>query len=107
MEGEPGSPGVYVRDGTAIAIGTRSVARIAGALANPIRVRILEACIGEARSLSELAGILGVSEATVSGHVRVLEKYGLVKARYRPSRSGRGLEKLVEASVERVVLRVR
>lgn len=51
------------------------------AAADPVRVRILKLLEGQERCVCELIKVLGFSQSTVSGHLSLLKKAGLVKDR--------------------------
>lgn len=56
--------------------------RIAKAIADPTRVRVLRAIqAGEGCSCADLAGVAGVSKATLSHHLKTLEEAGLITVR--------------------------
>lgn len=59
-----------------------------GALASPVRRAMLEQLAGGVRSVSELAEPFRMSQPTISKHLKVLEKAGLVvqgrDAQWRP-----------------------
>lgn len=48
------------------------------ALADPVRIRILDLLGAEARTVKELAAVLGVPRNRLHYHVNVLQKHGLV-----------------------------
>ena len=51
------------------------------AIADPKRRLMLDAMMGEERTVGELTRLLGVSQATVSQHLQVLKLAGLVDGR--------------------------
>lgn len=65
-----------------------------GALAHPVRRRILQATMRKGRGVTELTGEFNISLAAVSKHVKVLEHAGLV------SREIRGRDHVIRARVE-------
>jgi DNA-binding transcriptional ArsR family regulator len=65
-----------------------------GALAHPVRRRILEATIRTGRGVTELTEEFDISLAAVSKHVKVLERAGLV------SREILGRDHVIRARVE-------
>jgi ArsR family transcriptional regulator len=55
--------------------------RVAKALGDPTRLRILRAIAAGEISCQELTEAVGISQATVSHHLKVLSEAGLVSAR--------------------------
>ncbi|MHB8792248.1 MAG: ArsR/SmtB family transcription factor [Thermoleophilia bacterium] len=51
------------------------------AAADPVRARILKLLEGQELCVCELIEVLGLSQSTVSGHLSLLKKAGLVKDR--------------------------
>jgi DNA-binding transcriptional ArsR family regulator len=51
------------------------------AIAEPQRRAILEALVGDERSVNEVASALGVAQPSISKHLRVLREVGLVESR--------------------------
>lgn len=66
-------------------------ARVRRALAAEQRVSVLNLLAKRAMNINEIAAALGVSQPTVSTHIRVLEDAGLVECEY--ASTGRGSEK--------------
>ncbi len=58
-----------------------SLAGIAGALANPRRLRALNLLFQGPKAIETLAGLLGESEANTAAHMKVLRAAGLVTAK--------------------------
>lgn len=52
--------------------------RFAQALADPTRVRIVQLLTSEALCVCELAGILGMPQSSVSSHLQIIRKAGLL-----------------------------
>jgi DNA-binding transcriptional ArsR family regulator len=67
-----------------------------GALAHPVRRRILEATVRTGRGVTELTEEFDISLAAVSKHVKVLERAGLV------SREIVGRDHVIRARVDRL-----
>jgi DNA-binding transcriptional ArsR family regulator len=67
-----------------------------GALAHPVRRRILESTIRKGRGVTELTEEFDISLAAVSKHVKVLEHAGLV------SRQILGRDHVIRARVEQL-----
>lgn len=65
-----------------------------GALAHPVRRRILESTVRKGRGVTELTEEFDISLAAVSKHVKVLERAGLV------SREILGRDHVIRARVE-------
>ncbi len=57
------------------------LARIAAALADPGRLRLLAACFDGERCVCQLVALLGLSNATVSRHLALLREAGLLESR--------------------------
>lgn len=51
------------------------------ALADPVRLRILDLLLARPRLVGELADLLGISQPGTSKHLKVLREVGLVKVR--------------------------
>jgi len=80
----PGKVVVGVRpDMTAVdaRVRTEAIARRLKALSDPTRLAILDALHRSPRSVTELAGLFGLSQPTVSNHVKLLRDVGLVADR--------------------------
>lgn len=52
-----------------------------GALADPIRARIVESLAGRPRTVSEIVELFPISQPSISRHLRVLREAGLVSVR--------------------------
>ena len=50
------------------------------ALANPVRIKLLAAMTDKARNVRDLVEVTGLPQSTVSQHLRVLRKEGIVNA---------------------------
>jgi len=57
------------------------VVRVAAALADPGRVRLVGACLDRERCVCQLVGLLGLSMPTVSRHLTVLRDAGVLDSR--------------------------
>lgn len=57
------------------------LARVAAALADPGRARLLAACLERERCVCQLVGLLGLAMPTVSRHLTVLRDAGLLDSR--------------------------
>ena len=55
-------------------------AQVCGALADPVRILILYVLSENTRSVSEIVTELGISQPTISRHLRVLRDHNLVTA---------------------------
>lgn len=70
------------RGASGFAEGTESLAAFAGAMSHPARVEIVRLLMERGEMCcSELVGELPLAQATVSQHLRVLEREGLVSSR--------------------------
>lgn len=61
--------------------GVERVVRVAAALADPGRVRLLAACLDTERCVCQLVGLLGLAMPTVSRHLTVLRDAGVLTSR--------------------------
>jgi DNA-binding transcriptional ArsR family regulator len=78
------TPPPFQADAAAIA----EMARLARAVAHPVRVRILAFLAGQPTCFhGELADHLPLAKSTISQHLKVLREAGLVKVRTHGSRS--------------------
>jgi DNA-binding transcriptional ArsR family regulator len=79
------------------------------ALAHPERRRILQACLDQAQAAGDLAAASGLSPASVSEHLKVLRKTGLVvlerQGRFRLYRTEPSCVLAVATSVDQLVSR--
>lgn len=77
------------------------------ALAHEERRRILQACLGEAQAAGDLAAASGLAPASVSEHLKVLRKTGLVilerQGRFRLYRTAPSCVLEVADSLEQLV----
>ena len=64
---------------TAPLLGATELARLAKALGHPARVRILELLLAQDACCGELVGELPLAQATVSQHLKVMKRAGLVR----------------------------
>ena len=97
----PHKEGIYERNGVLYVIGARYIAEVASALASETRARILELISMGVRELDEIAERIGQSKANMSSQIRRLEAVKLVRSKYTPGQ--RGIRKVVEPNVERIV----
>ena len=102
MRQGPVKEGIYTVGRELHVYGPRYVAMVANALANETRVRILQYISMKPADLDEIAAAVGQSKANVSSQIRRLESVKLVRSRYVPG--NRGIKKIVEPAVERVVI---
>lgn len=94
-----------IRNGTlAVRLDSTEGARIRKALAAEQRVKLLGLLGRRAMNINEIAAGLGVSQPTVSVHIRVLEEAGLVECEY--SSSSRGSEKRCWARYDSIVYEI-
>ncbi|MCX8196655.1 MAG: winged helix-turn-helix domain-containing protein [Acidilobaceae archaeon] len=93
--------GVVEREGVMYVGGHRSIARLASALANETRAKIVELLADGPKDLDHIAKKIGQSKANVSSQIRRLEEAGIVSSVYIPGE--RGIKKMVELRVEKVV----
>ncbi len=98
----PEKEGIYEKDGVLYVVGARYIARVANALANETRTRILEILLDGPADLDDLADVVGQSKANISSQIRKLESVNIVTSRYLPGQ--RGIKKTVELNVRRIVL---
>lgn len=79
----------------------KTVAALAGALAHPIRVRLLDLLARGPANVGDLIAALGEEQTVVSKHLASLRSAGLVRC--RPDGRCRVYEATVPATVERVL----
>ena len=67
-------------DANALSADDESIARLAWAIAHPARVRLLRLLIARPACVcGELVGMMPLSQATVSQHLKILREAGLVQ----------------------------
>jgi len=98
----PDKEGIYEHDRTLYVVGARQIAKVANALANDTRARILEMLSSGPMDLDDIAESIGQSKANVSSQIRRLESVNIVKSAYRPGQ--RGIKKIVELNVDKIVM---
>jgi DNA-binding transcriptional ArsR family regulator len=81
---------------------TRKVAQVAWALADPLRLSILQHLMGGPAVVSELVSVTGESQSKVSNHLKVLRERGLVRSERRGRQSvyeisGASVAQLIES----------
>lgn len=101
----PDKEGIYERDRTLYVVGARHVAKVANALANDTRAKILEMLSTGPMDLDDIAEAIGQSKANVSSQIRRLEAVNIVKSTYKPG--NRGIKKIVELNVDQIVMKIR
>lgn len=69
-----------------------ALAQVLATLANPHRMRVIAALVGERNYVSRLARELGISRALLQVHLRKLEAVGLVEARLEISHDGKAMK---------------
>jgi len=94
-------PGVYGDGDTLIVVGEEYILRVASALANPTRLKILKLLLKTEADVGEVAELLGQSKANASAQIRKLEEAGLLETRYQPG--ARGVRKLSKAPYRRIL----
>ncbi len=98
----PAKEGIYEIDGVLYVIGSRHIVKVAKALANDTRAKIIEKLLEGPRDLNELAEDVDQSKANISNQIRKLEEVGIVKSSYNPGH--RGIKKYVELNVKKIVM---
>lgn len=63
-----------------------------GTLANPHRLRVIAALVGQRKYVSQLAREVGISRPLVQVHLRKLEAAGLVSAQLELSEDGKAMK---------------
>ncbi|SES40781.1 transcriptional regulator, ArsR family [Actinokineospora terrae] len=66
--------------------------RVLATLANPHRLRVIAALVGDRAYVSELARTLGISRALLQVHLRKLEAAGLVASTLELSADGKAMK---------------
>src|SRR5262249_20085353 len=74
-------PAPFALAGGKSALPSEDVVHVLRALADPTRLRTLKLIAAGERSTQELAPLIGISEAGLSKHLRLLARAGLVRAR--------------------------
>ncbi|MFZ8794647.1 MAG: ArsR/SmtB family transcription factor [Acidilobaceae archaeon] len=97
----PEKEGVVERNGVMYVSGSRSIARVASALANETRAKIIELLVDGPKDLDYIAREIKQSKANISSQIRRLEEVGLVSSIYQPGE--RGIKKFVELKVNTLV----
>lgn len=67
--------------GDPMALGTGQARQLLKALADPVRLQVVEALAGGERCVCELTGELGLAQSKLSFHLKVLREAGLIQAR--------------------------
>ncbi len=98
----PEKEGIYEKDRTLYVVGARHIAKVANALANDTRARILEMLAAGPMDLDDIAEAIGQSKANVSSQIRRLESVNIIKSTYKPGQ--RGIKKIVELNVDKIVM---
>ena len=79
---------------------TKKIAQVAWALADPLRLSLLQHLMGGSAVVAELVSALGESQSKVSNHLKVLREQGLV----RSERRGRqAVYEIADASVAQLI----
>lgn len=97
----PEKEGIVERNGVMYIVGSRSIARVASALANETRAKIIELLVDGPKDLDFIAREIKQSKANVSSQIRRLEEVGLVTSIYQPGE--RGIKKFVELKIKTIV----
>lgn len=97
----PRKEGIIEKDGVMYVIGYRNIAKVAQALSNETRTRILALLAKNPEGLDTIADEIGQSKANISSQIRKLEEVGIVAPKYQPG--NRGIRKLVELRVKAIV----
>ncbi|HID04773.1 MAG TPA: ArsR family transcriptional regulator [Aigarchaeota archaeon] len=106
LEDIPKKEGIIKMDNIMYVIGSRSIARVASALANDTRARILSIIAREKiADLDRIADEIKQSKANISSQIRKLENVGIVSATYKPGE--RGIKKLIELKVDAIIFVMR
>lgn len=79
---------------------TKHTAMVCKALAEPVRLEVLQQLVRHPTSVTELAASLDVPLSTMSGHLRILEQAGLISL--APLPGSRGSKKICNSLVDRV-----
>ena len=95
-------PGIYSDGDTLVVVGDEYVLRVASALANPTRLRILKLLLRTEADVGEVAELIGQSKANASAQIRRLEEAGLIETRYQPG--ARGVRKISRAPYRKILL---
>ena len=93
--------GIIEKDGVMYVVGHRNIAKVAQALSNETRARIIALLAKHPEGLDQIAEEIGQSDANISSQIRKLEEVGIVAPKYQPG--NRGIRKLVELKVNAIV----
>jgi predicted transcriptional regulator len=88
-----------------IEVGGEEVSKLGKALSSQTRWEIMKLLHKKATDVSRIAEALNQTEANISAQIKILEKAGLVKARYEPG--AHGVRKICEAAVDKLTIRLR
>ncbi|MEB3774536.1 MAG: ArsR family transcriptional regulator [Desulfurococcales archaeon] len=99
---EPLKEGIREENNTLYVVGARHIAKVANALANDTRAKILEMLSDGPKDLDDIAEEMNQSKANISSQIRRLEAVNIVKSAYRPGQ--RGIKKVVELNVDKIVM---
>ncbi len=97
----PRKEGIIEKDGVMYVVGYRNIAKVAQALSNETRARIVALLAKKPEGLDRIAEEIGQSKANISSQIRKLEEVGIVAPKYQPG--NRGIRKLVELRVKAIV----
>ncbi|MEM0365797.1 MAG: winged helix-turn-helix domain-containing protein [Acidilobaceae archaeon] len=97
----PEKEGVIEKDNIMYVSGPRSIARLALALANETRAKIIELLATGPKDLDYIAREIKQSKANISSQIRRLEEVGIVSSVYMPGE--RGIKKYVELRINKIV----
>ncbi len=97
-----GKEGVVERENLMYVSGSKPIARVASALANETRAKIIELLASGPKDLDFIAREIRQSKANVSSQIRRLEEVGLVSSIYQPGE--RGIKKFVELRIDALII---
>ena len=85
-------------------IDDNNIAKISKALSSNTRWRILKLLRMKKMDVSRIANALKQTEANISAQIKILEKAGLVIAKYQPGEHG--VRKVCEPACEKVIFKI-
>ncbi len=95
-------PGIYAERDTLVVVGDEYILRVASALSNPTRLKILKLLLRTEADVGEVAELLGRSKANASAQIKKLEEAGLIESEYKPG--NRGVRKVCKAPYRKILL---
>lgn len=77
---------------------------LAKALSSATRFNIVKVLVEKERDISNIAKMMGQTEANTSAQIKFLEKAGVLESRYEPG--AHGVRKVCKTKVKKIVLNI-